>query len=72
MIRRTFWPRQKHNEIVKWGFISLLLLMAVIMVNDVQSLMSGEFTLKSKHKTAAPAVKTAAVKMRHGVCAFWG
>lgn len=37
-----------QGEIVRWGFISLLLLMAVIMVNDVRSLVTGEFSLKHK------------------------
>lgn len=37
-----------HGEIVKWGFISLLVLMAVIMVNDVRALLTGELTTKKQ------------------------
>lgn len=47
-----------QGEIVKWGFISLLLLMAVVMVNDITALFSGKLNLKPKQKSApvsAPA-----------------
>lgn len=37
-----------QGEIVKWGFISLLLLMAVIMVNDVRALLKGELDFKMR------------------------
>lgn len=37
-----------QGEIVKWGFISLLVLMAVIMVNDVRALLNGELEFKMK------------------------
>ncbi len=37
-----------HNEIVRWGFVSLLLLMALIMVNDLSALLTGKLDLKSK------------------------
>jgi regulator of sigma E protease len=37
-----------QGEIVKWGFISLLVLMAVIMVNDVRALFTGELDLKPR------------------------
>jgi membrane-associated protease RseP (regulator of RpoE activity) len=42
-----------QSEIVKWGFISLIVLMAVIMVNDVTALFTGQLDLKhdSKDKT---------------------
>jgi len=35
-----------QGEIVKWGFISLLLLMAVVMFNDVTALFAGKLNLK--------------------------
>jgi membrane-associated protease RseP (regulator of RpoE activity) len=35
-----------QGEIVKWGFISLLVLMAVIMFNDVKALINGKLTIK--------------------------
>lgn len=35
-----------QGEIVKWGFVSLLVLMAVIMFNDVKALISGKLTIK--------------------------
>lgn len=46
-----------QGEIVKWGFISLLALMAVIMVNDVKALLSGDldFKKKAKQQQKAPA-----------------
>jgi hypothetical protein len=37
-----------QGEIVKWGFISLLLLMAVVMVNDVSALFTGKLNVKLK------------------------
>lgn len=37
-----------QNTLVKWGFISLLVLMAVIMVNDVRALFTGQLDLKVK------------------------
>ena len=37
-----------QGEIVKWGFISLLVLMAVVMVNDVTALISGKLDFKVK------------------------
>jgi regulator of sigma E protease len=50
---------RSQSEIFKWGFVSLLLLMAVIMFNDVRALMTGELTMKSskkdKVKDSAPA-----------------
>lgn len=39
-----------QGEMVKWGFISLIALMAVIMVNDVRALISGELDFKLKSK----------------------
>ena len=41
-----------HGEIVKWGFISLLVLMFVIMVNDVRALLTGELDFKKKKSEA--------------------
>jgi membrane-associated protease RseP (regulator of RpoE activity) len=37
-----------QGEIVKWGFISLILLMAVIMVNDVTALVTGKLDFKKQ------------------------
>jgi len=57
-----------QGEIVKWGFISLLVLMAVIMFNDVKALISGKLTIKPDkdeeitqpaQQQPAPATKTA-------------
>ncbi len=36
-----------QGEIVKWGFISLIVLMVVIMVNDVSALMTGKLSFKA-------------------------
>jgi membrane-associated protease RseP (regulator of RpoE activity) len=35
-----------QGELVKWGFVSLLCLMAVIMVNDVTALFTGKLDIK--------------------------
>ncbi len=39
-----------HGEIVRWGFMSLLVLMAVIMVNDVTALVQGKLDIRKKDK----------------------
>ncbi|HEY9784972.1 MAG TPA: M50 family metallopeptidase [Candidatus Obscuribacterales bacterium] len=41
-----------QGEIVKWGFISLIFLMVVIMVNDVSALMTGKLDFKSMKERA--------------------
>lgn len=42
-----------QGEFVKWGFVSLIVLMAVIMVNDVTALMTGKLDFKGgKDKSA--------------------
>ncbi len=35
-----------QGEIVKWGFVSLIVLMVVIMVNDVRALVTGQLDYK--------------------------
>ncbi|MBL8083869.1 MAG: site-2 protease family protein [Candidatus Obscuribacter sp.] len=35
-----------HGEMVRWGFLSLIALMVIVMVNDVSALMSGQLDLK--------------------------
>ncbi len=50
---------ERHQgEIVKWGFVSLLLLMALIMVNDVTALISGKLDLKSSSAEKSNDKKT--------------
>lgn len=39
-----------QSEMVKWGFISLIALMAVIMVNDIRALVTGELDFKKMKK----------------------
>jgi RIP metalloprotease RseP len=39
-----------QGEIVKWGFISLIVLMMVIMVNDVTALVNGKLDFKMRGK----------------------
>lgn len=39
-----------HGEMVKWGFLSLIALMVLVMVNDVSSLMNGELDIKPEMK----------------------
>ncbi len=43
-----------QGEIVKWGFVSLIVLMVVIMVNDVRALVTGQLEYKKdKHEDKA-------------------
>ncbi len=58
-IRGKPMGERAQGEIVKWGFISLIVLMVVIMVNDVTALMTGKLDAKKKDKddkieTSAP------------------
>lgn len=49
-----------QGEIVKWGFLSLLFLMAVIMFNDVKALVTGKLDfkpMKDDVKDSVPADK---------------
>src|SRR4030095_1852803 len=44
-----------EGEIVKWGFISLIVLMVLVMYNDVTALFSGKLNLKlPKQEHQAP------------------
>lgn len=42
-----------QGEIVKWGMLSLLALMAIIMVNDVMALVNGKLEMKKKDEQPA-------------------
>lgn len=55
-IRGKPMEERVQSELVKWGFISLITLMAIIMVNDIRALVTGEldFKLKSKKQQQAP------------------
>jgi hypothetical protein len=46
-IRGKPMEERAQGEIVKWGFISLIVLMVVIMVNDVSALMTGKLSFKA-------------------------
>ncbi len=37
-----------HGEIVKWGFISLIILMVLVLVNDVTALVEGKLDFKRR------------------------
>ncbi len=39
---------KSQGELVKWGFISLIVLMAVVMVNDITALVTGKLDMKKK------------------------
>ncbi|MCC6978014.1 MAG: hypothetical protein IT343_06805, partial [Candidatus Melainabacteria bacterium] len=41
-----------QGEIVKWGFLSLIVLMVVIMFNDVTALMTGKLSFKAMKEKA--------------------
>ncbi len=45
-VRGKPMEERHQGEIVKWGFLSLLLLMAVIMFNDVRALVTGKLDFK--------------------------
>lgn len=51
-IRGKPMEERAQGEIVKWGFISLIVLMVVIMVNDVSALMTGKLTFKAMKEKA--------------------
>lgn len=69
-IRGKPMEERAQGEIVKWGFISLIVLMVVIMVNDVSALMTGKLSFKAmkdkakevreQKKDVAPAGSTEA------------
>lgn len=46
-IRGKPMEERAQGEIVKWGFISLIVLMVVIMVNDVSALVTGKLSFKA-------------------------
>jgi membrane-associated protease RseP (regulator of RpoE activity) len=48
-----------QGEIVKWGFLSLIALMMVIMVNDITALVSGKLDLKKDTSTSTTTTNTA-------------
>jgi regulator of sigma E protease len=45
-IRGRPMGERAQGEIVKWGFVSLIVLMVVIMVNDVRALVTGQLEYK--------------------------
>ncbi|HEY9756250.1 MAG TPA: M50 family metallopeptidase [Oculatellaceae cyanobacterium] len=47
-IRGKPMGERAHGEIVKWGFVGLMVLMVVIMANDVTALVSGKLDYKKK------------------------
>jgi len=59
-IRRKPMDEKYQGEIVKWGFLSLLALMVVVMVNDVTALVTGKLDMKNeKDKDKGAATQTA-------------
>lgn len=57
-VRGKPMEERHQGEIVKWGFLSLLLLMAVIMFNDVKALVTGKLDFKPEkedQEISAPA-----------------
>jgi membrane-associated protease RseP (regulator of RpoE activity) len=51
-IRGRPMGERPQGEIVKWGFISLIVLMVVIMVNDVTALVTGKLDFKKDKEEA--------------------
>ena len=58
-IRRKPMQEKFQGEIVKWGFLSLLALMVVVMVNDVTALVTGKLDMKPRENKNVPANTTA-------------
>ena len=50
-VRGRPMDERARGEITKWGFVSLIALMALIMVNDVRALLTGQLDFKSKANT---------------------
>jgi membrane-associated protease RseP (regulator of RpoE activity) len=46
-VRGKPMEERAQGEIVKWGFVSLIVLMAVIMVNDITALFRGKLDFKT-------------------------
>lgn len=59
-IRGKPLEERAHGELVRWGFLSLLALMAIVMFNDIEALMKGQLDIKQPDKNKAPAVSTPA------------
>jgi membrane-associated protease RseP (regulator of RpoE activity) len=53
LVRGKPMGERAQGEIFRWGLLSLLLLMVVIMVNDVSALVTGKLDYKAKAKQAA-------------------
>ncbi|MBA3860150.1 MAG: hypothetical protein C0507_24855 [Cyanobacteria bacterium PR.3.49] len=51
-IRGKPMEERYQGEIVKWGFLSLIVLMVVIMFNDVTALMTGKLSFKAMKEKA--------------------
>jgi regulator of sigma E protease len=50
-IRGRPMGEQAQGEIVKWGFMGLMVLMVIIMANDVTALMTGKLDIKKRDET---------------------
>lgn len=53
LVRGKPMGERAQGEIFRWGLLSLLLLMVVIMVNDVSALVTGKLDYKNKAKQQA-------------------
>jgi regulator of sigma E protease len=51
-VRGKPMQEKAHGEIVKWGFISLIALMVVVMFNDITALISGKLDIKRNKTTS--------------------
>lgn len=49
-VRGKPMEERRRGTIIQWGFISLLVLMAVIMYNDIEALITGKLDFKVKQK----------------------
>jgi hypothetical protein len=56
-VRGRPMDERAHGEVVKWGFVGLLVLMAFIMFNDVTALMTGKLDFKKAKDADTSSVK---------------
>jgi regulator of sigma E protease len=57
-IRGRPMGEKAQGEIVKWGFVGLMVLMVVIMANDVTALFTGKLDFKKREPGKAASPKT--------------
>jgi hypothetical protein len=57
-VRGKPMEERAQGEIVKWGFLSLIALMVVVLVNDVSAWVHGDLDFKKKDSKSNSAPKS--------------